>query len=71
MSTVWNGRKIAKEIYAEEKIPYDPKGETYSYLDHYLIACPDCGAELTIKLLEKLSNPDHTIVAITRSKHKK
>ena len=71
MATVWNGKRVAKEVYIEEKIPYDPKGETYSSLDHYLIDCPDCGAKLTIKLYEKASNPDHIIIKITRAEHKK
>lgn len=70
MAKDWKGKRIAKEVYVTNKIPY-AKGETYETLDHYLVACPDCGAELTIKLFEKLSNPDHIHVVLTHAKHKK
>jgi hypothetical protein len=67
---VWDGVEIAKPIYLEDFILY---GDEKVYcLDHYLINCPDCGAELTIKLVEHafLNPPAPVTVQIVHSEHK-
>jgi hypothetical protein len=62
------GKNVAKPVYLKDSIPYSK--EKYSYLDHYLINCPDCGAKLTVKLWEDLRHPDETIIEIVHSEHK-
>jgi len=69
MPKVWKGSRTAKEVHSKHKVPF-LNGETYDSLDHYLIACPCCESELTINLYEKLSDPDHIIIKITKAKHK-
>lgn len=68
---LWKGRNVAKPVYITESmsLPGLKSKEKYTSLDHYLINCPDCGAELTIKLMEDLRYPSETVIEIVHSKH--